>query len=705
MKQLIQSLKNGVTTLEEVPVPTPGPGQVLIQTTCSLVSLGTERMLVEFGKASLIQKARQQPEKVQQVLDKIKSEGLLPTLEAVFNKLDQPIPLGYCQVGRVVELGEGVTEYQIGERVVSNGPHAEFVCVGKNLTARIPDAVSDDEAAFAVIGSIGLQGLRLAQPSLGESVVIVGLGLIGLLTAQLAKAQGCRVFAYDVDSSKVDLANKLGIQSFNSTSINPVYFVQDQTRGHGADAVIITAATKSSDIIHEAAQLSRKRGRIVLVGVIGLELKRNDFYEKELTFQVSCSYGPGRYDENYEQKGQDYPLPFVRWTAQRNFSTILETIESKSIDVQSLISEKVPFTEFEKIYGTLKDTHRIASLMTYPSDKIERQRKILFSQPSQSINKIGISVVGSGNFTKATLLPNLKKNGVLVRGIISANGLSGTLMAKKYGALFSSTDFNDVLSDRETNLVIITTRHSLHSSMILDALKAKKNIFVEKPLVVNREELDEVVNTYLSERQLLHVGFNRRFSPHIQKIKSLLGDKPGPMHLILTMNAGYLPSNHWTLDPNEGGRIVGEACHLVDLGVHLTGSHVKSVVGQSVRPQTSNSENASFLLEMENGSNVIVNYFANGSKAYSKERLEIFYQHRTLIMDNFRETKAYGWKGFSHLKTSLDKGHAHQIHYLLGAFQEGKSLIPFGDIVNVTTTTFAMMESLRSNSRIEVLAP
>jgi len=705
LKQLIQNLKTGITSLEEIPVPQPGRGQVLIQTTHTLVSLGTERMLVEFGKASLFQKARQQPEKVQQVLDKIRAEGLLPTLEAVFNKLDQPIPLGYCQVGVVAQLGEGITEFQIGDRVVSNGSHAEYVSVPKNLVAKIPASVSDEEAAFAVIGSIGLQGLRLAEPTLGETVVVIGLGLIGLLTAQLAKANGCQVIGYDVDETKVRLAASLGIKSINSSTNDPTAFVKETTLGLGADIVLITASAKTDEIIHQAASMSRKRGRIVLIGVIGLNLKRTDFYEKELTFQVSCSYGPGRYDENYEQKGQDYPVPFVRWTAQRNFESVLRAISTQSVNVKALISEQVSFSDFQNVYGDMKNPNRVASLLVYPSQPKTLSRRVVFQPTGSLVGSLRAGIIGAGNFTKATLLPALKKNQVVIRGIASANGLSGTLMAKKYNAGFATTDYRELLRDEKVNLVIVTTRHSLHAEMVTKAIQAGKNVFVEKPLALNEEELHVLQELFTTKAQasLLHVGFNRRFSPHILQLKKLVGLQPGAMHLTITMNAGALPPSHWTLDPKEGGRIIGEACHLVDLAVYLTGSEVASVTGQSMGiSSNSNSDNASFLLEMQSGSNVVINYFANGSKAYSKERIELYYQERTLVMDNFRVTTGYGWPGFTKLKTSIDKGHSEQIKQLKIAFESGKPLIPMSQLFHVTAVTLAMVQSLKQNARISI---
>lgn len=367
MKQIIQDLKSGATILEDVPVPQVKSGAVLIKTTRTLVSLGTERMLVEFGKANFISKARQQPDKVKQVIDKIHTDGLQPTIKAVFNKLGQPMPLGYCNVGRVVEVGRGVTEFKVGDRVASNGPHAEYVCIPQNLAAKVPDEVSDEEAAFTVIGSIGLQGIRNLNPQLGETVAVIGLGLVGLVTAQLLKANGCNVIGIDFDQQKVDMAESKGIIAMNpGAGVDPVGFVQEQTNGIGADGVIITASAKTDEVIHQACEMSRKRGRIILVGVVGMNMRRDDFYKKELTFQVSCSYGAGRYDEEYEQKGHDYPLPYVRWTEKRNFQTILSTIANGGLDVKSLITEEVELENYQEIYGDMRKRGSIASIIKYP---------------------------------------------------------------------------------------------------------------------------------------------------------------------------------------------------------------------------------------------------------------------------------------------------------------------------------------------------
>ena len=532
MKQLIQNLKTGETSHEDVPTPMVRKGSLLIRTTHSLVSLGTERMLVEFGRASLIEKARQQPDRVKMVLDKVRSEGLLPTLEAVFNKLEQPLPLGYCNAGVVVEVGEGVNNFAVGDRVVSNGPHAEYVCVPQNLVAKIPANVTNEEAVFTVIASIGLQGMRLANPTLGETAVVIGLGLIGLLTAQLLKANGCRVIGVDVDEHKLTLANSFGVITFNGKQGDVVKFVDDQTQSIGADAVLITASSKTNDIISQAARMSRKRGRIVLIGVIGLELNRAEFYEKELSFQVSCSYGPGRYDEDYEQRGRDYPLPFVRWSENRNFEAILQTIALKQILITPLITERFPLAEYQNIYGNIGQSKSIASLLLYPESENEVQRTIQLQRRSFSGQRGVVGVIGAGNFTKMTMLPALQKSGASFKSIASASGVSGTALAKKYNFASSTTDYQDIVRDPEIDLVMITTRHHLHANQVVESLKAGKHVFVEKPLALDEEQLKAIIDQHTINNKLtLHVGFNRRFSPHSVEVKKALGK--GSMNIVV----------------------------------------------------------------------------------------------------------------------------------------------------------------------------
>ena len=706
MRQIIQDMKSGQTILEEVPVPQVKSGSVLIKTSCSLVSLGTERMLVEFGKASLIDKARQQPDKVKQVLDKIKTDGVQPTIEAVFNKLGHPLPLGYCNSGTVVAIGNGVTEFKVGVRLASNGQHAEYVCVPKNLVAKIPENVSDEEAAFTVIGSIGLQGIRLINPQLGETVVVIGLGLIGLIAAQLLQANGCRVIGIDFDEEKVQLAREKNIIGINPTKgTDPVKYVLEETASYGADAILITASTKTDEVIHQAAEMSRKKGRIVLVGVIGLGLRRDDFYKKELSFQVSCSYGPGRYDDDYENRGIDYPLPFVRWTEKRNFETVLQAIAMGRIDVKSLITEEVKLDNYKEIYGDMRKHGSIASIIKYPSDS--KMRTVV---EVTSLNFTGtkgqIGIIGAGNFTSATMLPALTKSKACIRYIASAQGLSAKILAKKVGAKRATSDYHEILKDDVVDLVMITTRHNLHAPMVLDALYAGKHVFVEKPLCLNQKELGEIVTAYQMAQKngvTLTVGFNRRFSSFAVKMKELAGK--GVKNIIATMNAGFIPSEVWVHDlKTGGGRIIGEACHFIDLCSFLTDSIVTSVCMNAMgeNPEE-NTDNASILLRYKDGSNAVINYFANGSKSYSKERVEIYTQEKTLVLDNWRELKGYGCKGFTKMKKSMDKGHTTQFSLLNERIlRGGEALIPFCSIINTTKASFACIESLKLNKWIEI---
>jgi len=703
MKQILQSFKTGITELAELPAPQVKTGQVLIQTTRSLVSLGTERMLVEFGKASLIQKARQQPDKVKMVLDKIKSEGLMPTLETVFNKLEQPLPLGYCNVGKVIAVGKDVTTFKVGDRVASNGQHAEFVSIPENLVAHIPTNISDEEATFTVVGAIGLQGIRLVNPTMGETIVVIGLGLIGLLTAEMLIANGCKVIGYDLDDTKIEIAKKKGIIAFNPTKGNdPVKFVLSKTNNIGADAVLITASAKTNDIISQAAQMSRKRGRIILVGVIGLNLSRAEFYEKELSFQVSCSYGPGRYDDDYEMKGKDYPLPFVRWTEKRNFETVLQLISSEKLKVKELISEIIPLDEYDKIYGDIGNSKSIASIIQYNED-VKLENTIIVNKKELQPSKGIIGIIGAGNFAKMTLLPALKGTNAQIKHIVSSGGVNGTALAKKHNISQSTTDYDVVLNDGDVNLIMITTRHNLHANMVIKALEKNKHVFVEKPLALNQEELAAIEESYKNSKGSLMIGFNRRFSPHTQKIKTLIGN--APMNIVATMNAGAIPSNVWVHDMEVGGgRIIGEACHYLDLIVYLSGSKIKAICMNALGENPKeNTDNASILVKLENGSTGVINYFANGAKSYSKERLEIFSQEKTIIMDNFIKTKGYGIKGFSKLKTKLDKGHKAQFSKIVSEIKKGGiELIPYSELMNVTKASFAAIQSLKEGKWIAV---
>lgn len=669
------------------------------------MSLGTERMLVEFGKANLIDKARQQPDRVKQVLDKIKTDGLQPTLEAVFNKLGQPLPLGYCNVGKVVAVGKGVTEFNVGDRVASNGNHAEYVCVPKNLVVKIPDNVSDDEATFTVIGSIGLEGIRLLKPEFGETIVVVGLGLIGLVVAQLLVANGCKVIGIEFDSQKVDLAKQKGIIVINPTQgVDPVRFVEEFTNNIGVDGVIITASTKSDDVIHQACEMSRKRGRIILVGVIGMNMRRDDFYKKELSFQVSCSYGAGRYDEEYENKGHDYPIAYVRWTEKRNFETILHAISSGFLDVKSLITEEVDLVNYHEIYGDMRRRGSIASILKYP-DSLEMNRVVTIEENNFHKKRGIIGIIGAGNYTSSMVVPCLLKADAQIKYIASAGGLNAKILAKKAHSQFATTDYQEILNDKDVDLVIITTRHNLHAKMVIESLQAKKNVFVEKPLCLNVDELLNIENTYREAGKdvTLTVGFNRRFSPFATKLKQLVGS--GPKNIVATMNAGYIPPEMWVHDMEiGGGRIIGEACHFIDLCSFIADSEVVAVSMNALgKNPKENTDNASILLRYANGSNAVINYFSNGSKSYAKERIEVYSQQKVFVIDNWRKLEGFGVKGFSKMAGTMDKGQKALFALLSDRIKNGgDALIPFGSIINTTQTAFAAIRSLKENSWINI---
>ena len=598
-----------------------------------------------------------------------------------------------------------MAEFKVGDRVASNGPHAEYVCIPQNLVAKVPDEVSDEEAAFTVIGSIGLQGIRNLNPQLGETVAVIGLGLVGLVTAQLLKANGCNVIGIDFDQQKVDMAESKGIIAMNpGAGVDPVGFVQEQTNGIGADGVIITASAKTDEVIHQACEMSRKRGRIILVGVVGMNMRRDDFYKKELTFQVSCSYGAGRYDEEYEQKGHDYPLPYVRWTEKRNFQTILSTIANGGLDVKSLITEEVELENYQEIYGDMRKRGSIASIIKYP-DSTELASVVKVSDKTFAAGKGKIGIIGAGNYTSSTVVPCLNKAAAPIKYIASAGGLNAKVLAKKAGAELATSDYHEILKDKEVGMVIVTTRHNLHAKMVTEALQAGKSVFVEKPLCLNEEELDQICKAYkdAGEGVTLTVGFNRRFSPFAQKLKAMVGD--GPKNIIATMNAGFIPPEMWVHDLEVGGgRIIGEACHFIDLCSYLAGSRVKAVCMNAMgeNPEE-NTDNATILLKYENGTNAVINYFANGSKAYQKERVEVFSQERVFILDNWRKLTGYGAKGFSKKSGSMDKGQETEFGLLADRLKNGgESLIPFDSIINTTKASFATIQSLKENRWVEI---
>lgn len=706
MKQIFQNLSTGQSELVEAPAPNVQRGRLLIDSTVSLISTGTERMLVDFGRAGLISKAQQQPEKVRQVLDKVATDGLMTTVDAVRSKLAQPIPLGYCNVGVVRESGaEG---FQSADRVVSNGPHADVVSVPRNLCARIPDGVSDESASFVVVASIGLQGIRLAQPTLGENFVVTGVGLIGLLTVQMLRAQGCRVLAVDFDADKLELARQFGAEVCNpAAGEDPVAKGFTFSRGVGVDGVIITASTKSSDPITQAAGMCRKRGRIVLVGVTGLELNRADFYEKELSFQVSCSYGPGRYDFNYEEDGQDYPIGFVRWTEQRNFEAVLDLMASGALNVAPLISHHVPFEEAPKAYELLSsDKSALGILLTYAHSVEERHiAHVALSHHKASPPASGrpvVGFIGAGNYASRVLIPAFKAGGAQLHTISSAGGTSAVLHGRTGGFATATSDTDALIADKEINTVAIVTRHSSHAYFTSQALRAGKHVFVEKPLALTHEELEEVKSTHAESGRHLMVGFNRRFAPQIQTMKRLLVSVAAPKSFVMVMNAGSIPANHWTQDAKiGGGRIVGEACHYIDLMRFFAGAPITSVQARRMGDadaEVVTEDKASITLGFKDGSFGTIHYLANGGASFPKERIEVFAAGGTLQLDNFLKLRGFGWPGFrKHNLLRQDKGQVACATAFLKSVQNGGvAPIPPSELFEVARVTLDVAEALRA---------
>lgn len=691
MKQVTQSLRTGITDVTEVPAPRVLPGYLVIRSSRTLVSAGTERMLVEFGKGNLLQKVRQQPDKAKQVLNKMRKDGIRPTLDAVFAKLDQPVPLGYCNMGRVLETGPGVTGFAAGDRVISNGKHAEVVASPVNLSAAVPDNVSDEEAAFTVIGAIALQGIRLIAPTLGETVVVQGLGLIGLIALQILRANGCKVIGTDFDEAKLELARQFGATTINlAKGEDPIAVGMAHTRGRGVDAVLITASTSSDEPVHQAAQMCRKRGRIVLVGVVGLSLARADFYEKEISFQVSCSYGPGRYDPNYEDMGQDYPFGFVRWTEQRNMEAVLDLMSSGQLDVKPLISHRYAIDRASAAFDTITNGEpSMGVILEYPaesavSNEMILRRTIEVKVPVTS-KKPAFGFIGSGNYAQAVLIPSFAKTDARLRAVACNTGLSGQAVARKFGFEVVTTDTAELIADDGIDVVVIATRHDSHAEYVIKALEAGKHVFVEKPLALTLDEMEAVAaaSAVHPDRQIM-VGFNRRFSPLTRTAVKLLRARRGPHSFLMAVNAGAVPAEHWVQDAKQGGgRIIGEACHFVDLLRYLADSPVASASVKRMAATT--NDTVAITLTFENGCLGTIAYYANGDKTFPKERLEIFSGESILRLDNFRTLTGFSWPGFRKEKLSTqDKGQRACCEAFVSALVTGEAApIPQDEVFEI----------------------
>lgn len=710
MKLLLNSLRTGATSLVEAPWPRAGRNGLVIATRRTLVSAGTERMLVAFGKAGLVEKARSQPGKVRQVIAKARTDGLLPTIEAVRSKLDEPIQLGYSNVGSVVEVGPGAAGFSVGDRVVSNSPHAEIVSASRTRATRVPDAVSDDAAAFAVVGAIGLEGMRLAAPALGETVVIFGLGLIGLVTVQLLLANGCRVLGIDVDGERCRLATELGAAAVDlSTGADPVEEGVRFSRGHGVDAVLITAATSSHALVHQAAQMCRKRGRIVLVGDAGLNLSRDDFHKKELSFQVSSAYGPGRYEPGYEE-GHDYPIGFVRWTQQRNIEAVLDMMAAGRIDVAPLISHRYAFADAAQAYALLAGGEpSLGILLDYPEPAAVAQRSLPQSFPAPSAPQAGaIAVIGAGNYAARVLIPAFAAAGATPALLVNSGGPGAALAGKRLGIKDISSDLDRPFSDAAIGTIVIATRHDSHADLVVRAIAAGRNVFVEKPLCLTLEELDRIEAAYseaaaAGKAPMLTIGFNRRLAPMVVRLGRALKSIAGPKCFIMTVNAGAVDDDHWTQDEAAGGgRIVGEACHFIDLLRHLAGAPIEDLKVSRIEPRQARGradDKATLTLSFADGSIGTVHYFANGNKNFPKERLEVFGGGRVYQLLNYRTLRGYGDPRLSTMRRfAIDKGQRDFVAAFLASLGGGAPVIPVDELFEVSRASILAAELARGGS-------
>ena len=708
MKQILQNLSNGDTSIVEIPSPVNLKNNLIIKSKYSLISSGTEKMLLDFGNSNYIKKALKQPDRVKEVLEKIKTDGIIDTIEAVNAKLDKPIPLGYSNAGLIMESSSA--QFNAGDRVVSNGPHAEIVRVPENLCAPIPDSVSDEEASFTVVGAIGLQGIRLINPTLDETIVVVGLGLVGLLTVQILRANGCKVIGIDFDDKRCLLAEEFGAKSINLSSEEDfIPQVISVNKGKLVDKVIIAADTNSNEVIHNSAKVCRQRGKIVLIGSVGLDLRRDDFFQKEITFQVSSSYGPGRYDSNYEEKGQDYPIGFVRWTAKRNFEAILSLMEQKKLNLKPLISHTYNISDSLNAYKDLEKKDSLGILIKYPDkslkntkDTIELENKGLKAKNDQSEIRIGL--VGAGNFSSRTIIPALKRQQVHLDTILSSQGLNSYHQGKKFSFKKITTNEEAFWKNKDINTVFISSPHNLHAHQALIAMKEEKHIFLEKPLCLNLLELEQIKETYkktfYKSGRLLIVDFNRRFSPLIKKAKKLLSLKKEPKTIIYTINAGHVPEDSWIQNMDVGGgRIIGEVCHFLDLIKFLVGSDLTSFnsnFGSVSQNKLKSRDQVTINLNFSDGSLGIIHYLSNGAKSFQKERIEIFCENSILQLNNFRMMKGYNWPNFiSKRLLKQDKGHTNSIREFTNAIRDQKcSPISFQEIYDTSKLAIEISDSL-----------
>ena len=716
MKQVLQNRKTGKPFVGEVPVPALVRGRVLVRTVASLISAGTERAAVELVSKGLVQEARQRPDLVKAVVAKVKNEGLLNTFASVRDKMAASQALGYSAAGVVAAVAEDVTEFKVGERVACAGvgfaSHAEVLSVPKNLCVHLPENVSFESGAYGTLGAIALQGVRLAEPTLGESVVVIGLGLVGQLTVQLLKANGCRVFGLDLDQSRVSLALQLGADKAVVSNDDVAKEIEAWTRGYGADAVLITAATDSNQPIELAARVSRLKGRVIVVGMTGMDIPRAPFFSRELKLIISMSYGPGRYDPEYEERGQDYPLPYVRWTEKRNIESFLDLIGEGRVNVEPLTTHRFPIAEADRAYQLISgDLHEpnLGVVLNYdPEAAVLRKISLGAAAPVRKSEKsIVVGVIGAGGYVPAMLLPHFKSEGVEFRSIATASGISAHDVGKRFGFAYAVSSADEVLDDANINLVVIGTRHDTHAELARAALERNKHVFVEKPLALDDQQLESVLEVAARSSAKLMVGFNRRFSPLAQRAKEFFSDRETPLSILYRVNAGRIPKEHWTQNAHEGGRIVGEGCHFIDLMQFLTGAFPVSVFAESIRAKsgkTVDADSVFITLRFADGSNGSIAYLSEGDKGLAKERVEIFGSGRVFVLDDFRRATLYkdGREDLVTLKAQ-DKGQQAQVRQVCANVLEGgPAPISLDELAATSRTTFRVLDSLRERQPFDI---
>jgi polar amino acid transport system substrate-binding protein len=716
MKQVLQNRKTGRPFVGEVPVPALLKGRVLVRTVASLISAGTERAAVELVSKGLVQEARQRPDLVKAVVAKVKNEGLLNTFASVRDKMAASQALGYSAAGVVAAVAEDVTEFQVGDRVACAGvgfaSHAEVLSVPKNLCVRLPDDVSFESGAYGTLGAIALQGVRLAEPTLGESVVVIGLGLVGQLTVQLLKANGCRVFGLDLDQSRVSLALELGADRAVVSSEEAAKEIETWTRGYGADAVLITAATDSNQPIELAARVSRLKGRVIVVGMTGMDIPRAPFFSRELKLVISMSYGPGRYDPEYEERGQDYPLPYVRWTEKRNIESFLELIGEKRINVERLTTHRFPIAEADRAYqlisGNLQEPNLGVVLNYDPEAEVTRKVSLGAAPVRKAEKSVVVGVIGAGGYVPAMLLPHFKSQGVEFGSIATATGISAHDVGKKFGFAYAVSSADEVLDDPSINLIVIGTRHDTHAALARAALERNKHVFVEKPLALNDQQLESVLEAVAGSSAKLMVGYNRRFSPLAQRAKEFFSNRETPLSILYRVNAGRIPKEHWIQNAQEGGgRIIGEVCHFIDLMQYLTGALPISVFAESISANSSkivDADSVFITLRFADGSNGTIAYIGEGEKGLAKERVEIFGSGKVFVLDDFRRATFYrdGREEQVTLKAQ-DKGQQQQVRQVCACVLEGgPAPITLDDLAATSRTTFRVLDSLRERQPFEI---